>query len=122
MPKDTPEPHTPESLVAIAAELEEIAGEIRSHSGYLGGLTVTRFESFRRTARINGIKSIRSVVEDVRNKVRNMRHAEAQGILSDLSETDKNGKIYRETRVRKTTKSKTSDNGAVTTKRKRKQT
>lgn len=115
MPKPTPEPHTHASLEAIAGELEAMASELRAHAAALSVLSVNRFTGVRQVGRTLSFTLLRSFIEDVRNNVRDMATADAQGTLSDLSVDDGKGLIYRQIKQRKITKRATADkdlNGA----------
>lgn len=122
MPPLTQEIQTPESLVIIAEEFEALSAELRRLSGLLEVLEVTRFIGERESARRIGTANFRTLVDDLRIKVRDMRMLDAQGTLSELSDTDSKGKIYRQKREPNSTKNKPADKGKRAAKPKHKRT
>lgn len=109
MPKQSPETNSPGGINAVAAELEEIAKELRGHAEALAGLSVKRFWGGSENGRTLGLTNFRNLNTEIRNAVKDMMQHEANGVLSDLSDTDSHGKIYRKMKARKATKKKVPD-------------
>jgi hypothetical protein len=112
MPKQSPETNSPAGIIAVAAEIEEIAGELRAHAAALEGLSVKRFWGGSENGRTLGLTNFRNLLSEIRNAVKDMAQHDANGILSDLSDTDSQGKIYRKMKAQNVKESKASDKRA----------
>lgn len=122
MPKQSAEVNTKASLAHVAKEISEIASDLASYAGDLDPLPVQRFWGGSKSGRELGLRNLRTLCDEVRNCIEEMKYHHSIGDLSALSVSDETGEIYRYSKAQNGIETKASDNGKKRAKRKSKQT